>query len=134
MDWFRYALQKSKLPLCYNGDIQSVSQARAVREEFPQVESLMIGRALIGNPGMLTPHWTMEQLESFCQELLLTYKTLFGSARNAMFRMKENWGFLLPHFIGSEKLGKQLRKCTDFDTYQAITREIFATLPWQDTP
>jgi tRNA-dihydrouridine synthase len=134
MDSFRYLLENSKNPICYNGNLCSMSQIKAFSEEFPQVESLMIGRALIGNPGMLTPHWTMEQLESFCQELLLTYKTLFGSARNAMFRMKENWGFLLPHFIGSEKLGKQLRKCTDFDTYQAITREIFATLPWQDTP
>jgi hypothetical protein len=53
----------------------------------------------------------------------------FGSARNAMFRMKENWGFLLHRFEGSEKLGKRLRKTTDVTEFKSITSEIFHTLP-----
>ena len=129
MDAFRLAAETA-LPLCYNGDITDLSQAESIAREFPQVHSVMIGRALVGNPGMLTPGWTMDQLESFCNELLETYRVRFGSGRNAMFRMKENWSYLLPHFAGSEKLGKQLRKCTDLDQYRQITRQIFATLPW----
>lgn len=131
MDAFRFAYGQSQNPLCYNGDLRSAGQAQRIRQEFPQVESVMLGRALIGNPGMLTPGWSMSQLEQFCDELLCMYRVRFGSSRNAMFRMKEQWGMLLPNFAGSEKLGKKLRKCTDFEEYRRITQEIFDTLPWQ---
>ena len=46
-----------------------------------------------------------------------------------MFRLKENWFYLLRRFEGSEKLGKQLRKTTDVNAYKSITAEIFHTLP-----
>ena len=52
-----------------------------------------------------------------------------ASARNAMFRLKENWHLLLYRFEGSEKLGKRLRKTTDLAEYRQIAREIFHTLP-----
>lgn len=48
-----------------------------------------------------------------------------------MFRLKENWFYLLRRFEGSEKLGKQLRKATDVNAYKSITAEIFHTLPLQ---
>ena len=67
----------------------------------------MIGRGLIGDPGMLTPGGTTAAaLEAFFDELLEVYTRDFGGARNAMFRLKENWFYLLRRFEGSEKLGK----------------------------
>ena len=114
MDWFRYALENSKNPLCYNGNLCTLSDIQAFREQFPQVDAVMIGRGLIGDPGMLTPGGTtVPALEAFFDELLETYTELFGGSRNAMFRLKENWFYLLRRFEGSEKLGKQRRKTTD---------------------
>jgi hypothetical protein len=72
---------------------------------------------------------TKKSLQSFADELLENYIDTFGGARNAMFRMKENWGFLRHRFQDSEKLWKQLLKTTDVNEYRAITNEIFATLP-----
>ena len=43
-----------------------------------------------------------------------------------MFRLKENWRYLLCRFEDSEKLGKRLRKTTDLNEYRAITAQIFA--------
>ena len=57
------------------------------------------------------------------------YTVSFGGARNAMFRLKENWGLLHPRFEGVDKLWKKLRKTTDLAEYKAITAEIFHTLP-----
>ena len=95
----------------------------------------MIGRGLVGDPGMLTPGGTTaEALEAFMEELLTEYQVAFGSARNAMFRLKENWHLLAYRFEGSEKLMKRLRKTTDLDEYRAITREIFRTLPLVKEP
>ena len=126
---FDYALENSKNPICFNGNLTTLSQISDFQKKYPQIDAVMIGRGLIGDPGMLTPGGTtMPALEAFHDELLETYIEVFGGARNAMFRMKENWFYLLRRFEGSEKLGKRLRKTTDVQEYRAITREIFHTL------
>jgi tRNA-dihydrouridine synthase len=129
MEMFRYAAENSKNPLCYNGDILSLEDAKKICAEFPRVGSVMIGRGLIGDPGMLTPGGTeIGRLEAFCDELLESYLVAFGGSRNAMFRLKENWGFLIGYFEDHEKMWKKLRKTTDLAEYRSITKEIFSTL------
>ena len=128
MEAFRYAVENSKNKLCFNGNLNSLQDISAFSAEFPQIDSVMLGRGLIGDPGMLVGT-TAAKLEAFHNDLLEEYMVCFGSARNAMFRMKENWGFLLHRFEGSEKLGKRLRKTTDVTEFKSITSEIFHTLP-----
>ena len=129
-DAFRYCIANSKAPVCYNGNLCSVAQIETFKAQFPTVGSVMIGRGLVGDPGMLTPGGTTVQaLESFMDTLLEDYQIAFGSARNAMFRLKENWHLLLCRFEGSEKLGKQLRKATDIREFRSVTKQILHTLP-----
>ena len=98
--------------------------------KYPGVEAVMLGRALIGDPGMLAPEGTgAKALKAFHHELTEEYIREFGSARNAMFRLKENWHFLYLRFAGSGKLWKRLRKTTDIQEFYTITDEIFDTLP-----
>ena len=132
MDMFRYAAENSRNPLCYNGDITSVEQVEALSREFPALEAVMIGRGLVADPGLLGGGTDVKQLEAFMNELLEIYTAEFGGARNAMFRLKENWGLLHPRFEGVDKLWKKLRKTTDLEEYKAITSEIFHTLPLRD--
>ena len=130
LESFSYALDNTQLPLCYNGDIGSISDLKQMQLRFPQVDSFMLGRGLVGDPGMLTPGGTdIRVLERFHDHLLEEYSFCFGSTRNAMFRMKENWFYLKEHFDGGEKLFKNLRKTTDLEEYRRITAEIFHTLP-----
>ena len=130
MDMFRLAMAESKNPVCYNGDITGVSKIHALQEEFPQLEAVMIGRGLIGDPGMLTPGGTdRKTLAAYTEELLETYFVLFGGSRNAMFRMKEHWGMLIHKFENNEKLAKALRKTTDISEFRSITAQILQALP-----
>ncbi len=130
MDAFDYALENAKIPLCYNGDLCSKEDLERFSALYPQVGAVMIGRGLIGDPGMLCPNGTDTAiLKEFHDELLEEYTHCFGSARNAMFRMKENWHYLQSRFEGGEKLFKQLRKTTDLQEYKNITAQIFCTLP-----
>lgn len=131
MEMFRYAVANSRNPLCYNGDLTSLQQIEAFRQEFPGIEAVMIGRGLIADPGMFSPG-TVAILEAFHNELLERYLEAFGGSRNAMFRLKENWHFLITQFEGSEKLWKQLRKTTDLGEFRAITTQIFHTLPYKN--
>lgn len=131
-EMFRYAMQESKNPLCYNGDLFSQRDCERLAAEFPQVNAVMLGRGLVADPGMLLPGGTdVGFLEQFHDALLEEYLILFGGSRNAMFRLKENWSFLLPRFADSEKLAKRLRKTTDLGEYRAIAAEIFHTLSWK---
>ena len=131
MEMFRYALEKSKNPLVFNGNLRNLSEVKDFEKEFPQIEAVMIGRGLIGNPAMLEPGG-QKKLEAFHDDLLETYIAEFGGARNAMFRMKENWRHMICMFDGTEKLWKKLRKCTDVTEYRSIVREIFHGLPMHE--
>lgn len=130
MKAFAYAVANSKSPLCYNGNLCSKADIEKFKKQFPSVDAVMLGRGLIADPGMLTPGGTtVDALESFHADLLARYTEAFGSERNAMFRMKENWRHFLCNFENSEKLGKRLRKATTLSEYTAVTAEIFRTLP-----
>ena len=129
MEMFRYAAENSKNKLCYNGNLETLADIQAISQQFPQVESVMLGRGLVADPGMLRGGTKREALEAFHNELLDTYTEAFGGGRNAMFRLKENWHFLITRFDGSDKLWKRLRKTTDMGEFKAITAEIFHTLP-----
>ena len=129
-EWFRYAYENSRIPLCYNGNIITRAQADGIADTYPGVEAVMIGRALVGDPGMLCPAGTTGKiLKQFHDELVEEYIRVFGSQRNAMFRMKENWSLLHKRFEDTDRLWKKLRKTTDYGEYMAITSEIFQTLP-----
>ena len=130
MDMFRHAAKESKNPLCYNGDLFTTDACEKIAAEFPQLEAMMLGRGLVADPGRLMPGGTdISVLEKFFDTLLEEYIILFGGSRNAMFRLKENWGFIHSRFEGCDKLWKQLRKTTDLGEYKRITGEIFHTLP-----
>lgn len=130
MDAFRYALENSRNSLCFNGNLCSKADIQAFSAKFPSVHSVMLGRGLIGDPGMLCPNGTdPEKLEAFSDELLDTYTSLFGGPRNAMFRLKENWRYLLCLFDNAEKLGKRLKKTTDVAEYRSLTHEIIRNCP-----
>ena len=134
MAMFDYAVANSRNPLCYNGDILSLSQAEALQRRYPAVEAVMIGRGLIADPGLLRGGTDRESLEGFLTELLEVYEVEFGGSRNAMFRMKENWGFLHSRFEGSDKLWKALRKTTDVSEFKSLSAQILHTCPFRPNP
>jgi len=130
MDSFRYCLEHSKNPLCYNGNLCTRREIETFSRQFPQVGAVMLGRGLIADPGMLTPGGsTVASLEAFYDELMEAYVREFGGARNAMFRLKENWRFTVGMFDDHEKLRKRLLKTTDIGEFRSITHEILHTLP-----
>lgn len=127
---FAHAVSESKNPLCYNGNLNSIDDIEAFHFQNPGVDAVMLGRGLIADPGMLCPSGTERQaMQQFHDALLGEYLIQFGGSRNAMFRMKENWSFMIYKFENAEKLSKKLRKTTDIAQYRDIVQEIFETLP-----
>lgn len=126
MEMFQYAVDNSKIPLCFNGEIRSTMFLFGFSHDFPHFNAVMIGRGLVADPGMLTPEGTdVKKLKQFHDALLEEYTVVFGSARNALFRLKENWHYWEEHFACDSKLFKRLRKTTDIQEYRSIVAEIF---------
>lgn len=50
LDTFGQVLPLLKAPVIYNGDILTAADARRIRERFPQVADIMVGRGIFYNP------------------------------------------------------------------------------------
>ncbi len=130
MELFSYAVGHSRAPVSYNGNLCTIAQIQSFARQYPQVDTVMIGRGLIADPGMLLPQGTSVQtLQAFHGELLEEYLISFHGSRNAMFRLKEHWRYLIRRFEENEKLAKRLRKTTDLNDFMAITSEFFHNVP-----
>lgn len=130
---FAKALPECKMPVCYNGDLTTVGQLRALEADFPTVQSLMVGRGIIADPALFRqalggPAATKEELRGYLDDLYHGYTALFGSAGCAISRMKGHWFYLIHRFEGSERLEKQLRKLREPWEYETVVNQIF-TLP-----
>jgi len=54
MEVFKDAMILSANPVCYNGDIFTVKDYEEFSTNFPSVETLMLGRGLLTNPGLIS--------------------------------------------------------------------------------
>ena len=120
-------------PVCYNGDVTTVDDLRALEAAFPELSGIMVGRGLIADPALLRkavggPAASREELRGYHDELYHGYTEAFGMASCAVSRMKAHWFYLIHRFAGSEKLEKQLRKAREPWEYEVLVNQIF-TLP-----
>ena len=134
LEAFALAVETCPFPVCYNGNVNSLEDAQKIADRFPTVDSVMIGRGLVANPGMLCGGTDRDTLRAFLNELSDTYCVIFESKRNAIYRMKDNWHYLISLFDGADKHWKELRKTTDYDRFMSIADEIITTLPMRERP
>ncbi len=112
---FSLFYEKIRVPLSYNGDICSAEDLTALRNQFPKLSRVMIGRGLIADPALVRElnggaPASKEELSAFHDDLLDAWTEDLGDPNTALFRMKEVWDYLISRFPGAEKEHKQIRK------------------------
>lgn len=130
LEIFRYALKESKNKVCYNGDIFNTLDYQRFHEQFPEVDMIMFGRGLIGNPGLvrsIQEDWSMDKLtlKSFHDRILMDYEQILSGDTNVLYKMKELWFYMMPMFTESEKYAKKIRKCSRLKEYHEIVTQLF---------
>lgn len=132
-DVFAQALESSRNPVCYNGDLVTVEDCEALAAEFPQVTSVMIGRGAVADPALFRklqggPAATREELQTFTRELYEGYCRVYGQAGPAAQRMKELWFYLIHLFDEGDKLAKAMRRLKHPREYEQLENAIFQQL------
>lgn len=131
---FAACLPACTAPVCYNGDVTTVDDLRALEAAFPGLSGIMVGRGLIADPALLRkavggPAASREELRSYHDELYHGYTEAFGMASCAVSRMKAHWFYLIHLFNGADALEKPLRKAREGWEYETVVNQIFACWP-----
>lgn len=127
---FQEGLLVSEHPTCYNGDIFTVSDFQNIQSEFPQVDTLMLGRGVIANPGLVNhieEHKGLDKqiLRAFHDRLYQDYQEWLSGEKNVLFRMKELWYYMLHLFTEPEPYGKKIRKAIKLSDYEIAVDGLF---------
>lgn len=131
LEIFAMALKSSKHKICYNGDLFTAADCRNFEQKFPQVETVMIGRGILRNPGILREIQTgeridKERLRGFHDQILSNYKEVLFGDKTVLFKMKEIWAQLNTLFTNPEKYWKKIKKAQKLTDYEIAVNRLFA--------
>lgn len=136
LDAFGRAAQASKHSFVYNGDIVDLASFERVRQQFPDIRRIMIGRGILSNPflpedikGISTPEPRLKRLKAFHDDLLQSYATVFSGPGHLTGRMKGFWSYLGPSFENSAKPLKKILKATSIPAYTDRVNALFDLNP-----
>lgn len=127
---FRKALDASRAPVCYNGDLFSLPALFSFTAIFPEADRVMVGRGAVSNPALLREFQggkpaQKEELKEFHDRLYAGYQRIMSGDRAVLARMKELWSYLLFSFTNREKYVRRLRKVNRLDEYEDIIDAVF---------
>lgn len=131
LDAFAVGFEKSRCPVCYNGDICTVEDERSIRERFPTLDRVMIGRGILANPGLFLELRGEERLQketllAFVDRVCDDYSEIMSGEVPVLFKMKEIWVFLHTLFTNSEKYAKKIKKANSLRQYHEVKERLFA--------
>ena len=130
LEIFKYSLEASKNPVCYNGDIFTVEDFRQFKSLFPNVETIMIGRGLLMNPGLTgmiesgkVPD--KSRIKAFHDKIYTDYQEVLFGEKNVLFKMKELWSYMIQIFTDHKKYGKKIKKAQKLAAYESAVEMLF---------
>lgn len=127
---FKEALELSHAPVCYNGDLFTRKDYEAFAAAFPSVNTVMIGRGLLRNPGLvdgIVNNTKLDKLvlKDFHDQIFENYQGVLSGQRNVLFKMKELWTYLILGFDDPAKYAKKIKKAEGLTEYSAVVSSLF---------
>ncbi len=137
MEMFEYGFEHSRTKVCYNGDVATVDDYQKLVEKYgsDMVEdsdklcAIMIGRGAISNPAIFREirtgqKMTVDEFKAFHDDLFEVYATTW-SEKDALFKMKEVWGYIGTQFADIDKPLKRIRKSNNKSEFMLAANEIW---------
>jgi tRNA-dihydrouridine synthase len=124
-EYFAYALEHSKCPLVYNGNIYSVYDYDEMKSTFgTDLDPVMLGRGLIADPSLAgklkgtIQETDFAKFKMFHDTLYHEYQKIMSPDINVIYKMRELWSYWQLQFEGSERDIKKLLKAKKYSEYE----------------
>lgn len=138
MDKFRYIYNISVNPVCYNGDINTVSDYQKIVKDYEELPAVMVGRGLIGNPMLIGGIKDGKEelpdrdiLKKFHDRIYIEYRNTMPGERVVIYKMKEIWVYMINLFEDNGTYTRLLKKSDDISGYNVFVNRIFAECPYK---
>lgn len=130
LEAFAYAVQTSRHKLCFNGDIFSKQDFDKIKNQFPELESVMLGRGILRNPSIIeniledkaAPDW--DAVFAFHDRIYADYRNILSGEKHVLFKMKEIWLHMIGSMEQPDKFAKKIKKAKNLYEYENAVREI----------
>ena len=127
---FKDALRISKNPICYNGDLFTAEDFHQFESEFPTVHSIMFGRGVLANPGLINEIiWQKKTdkllLKDFHDKIYQGYKETLGRDLSVVNKMKGLWMYMISVFPDNELFAKKIRMAVNLQEYDEAVSCLF---------
>lgn len=127
---FQDALSLSRNKVCYNGDLFNLEAFNKFFTEFPDEDTVMAGRGLLTDPGLILKIKYNKKLEknllkAFHDKIYEDYRRVLFGERNVLFKMKELWFYMIRVFSDSGKYEKKIKKAGRLCDYEEAVAGLF---------
>jgi tRNA-dihydrouridine synthase len=136
---FDKILEKSNIPIGYNGDIFTFSDFKRITQMYSDISFIMLGRGLLVDPflpeiiknnGYLEFTNKKKIIEKFVTNLYVEYRKKHNNRLTTLNVLKEYWWYLSHSFENPHKVFKTLKKVKTFDEYEEAVKKIFDAFSW----
>lgn len=131
-DWdsFAYAMENSRNPVVYNGDIFTVEDYRRLMERFPGVDAVMLGRGILRDPMLLEKlkigtDTGKQEIRAYHEEMIESYLAAGVEPNHVLCKMKEIWFYLGDMYPEAAKAKKQIKKAQTLECLRQAADQIF---------
>lgn len=122
---FKKAYETLPHKLCYNGNIFSAMDFVRIKEQFPDLHSIMIGRGAVTNPAIFREinggkKLATKELIDFTHMLCEDYSAVLDSDTFTLNKLKEVWLYMGESFHEEKKIHKAIRKASKLSEFMNI--------------
>jgi len=126
---FKKAYDASKIPVCYNGNVFSMADFEKIKNDFPGLHSVMLGRGAVANPAIFREIGGGERLKTaelavFTAKLQQRYMSVLGSEVYTLHKLKEIWMYMMWNFPDEKKLFKAIKKSSTLADLNAAISQL----------
>ncbi len=115
METFKMVYENSKNPVAYNANVYSCDDYTRIKQEFSELEGVMIGRGAIQNPAIFREirggkPLSTDELLKFSEKLRQCYEAKLDSSVFTLHKLKEVWLYMMGNFPEEKKILKAVKK------------------------
>lgn len=126
-EFYAYALENTKCPLVYNGNIFTVKDYDTLSDMFGgSLDTIMSGRGLIFDPSLadklkgFSSDTDFGKLRKLHDTVYHGYQEVMSPDINVLYKMRELWSYWQTLFDGSGRYIKRLMKAKKYAEYEDI--------------